>query len=181
MCLLRMSAGKCPLIMRRERLKISPPLPAFLPQKTCILPSRAALAPPVFPVALLNNSFFFLIYNAKIRYRFQNYCTHEKSWEKDPEGTQWKTAARCNVQTGETRLSAVDVLSASRNDGRQRRSLLEVSNLLTLKYRRFMPTFWFAQLERKGNFLLTLFELMGQNLNQSFQIACVALTERVSY
>lgn len=95
--------------------------------------------------------------------------------------TQWKTAARCNVQTGETRLSAVDVLSASRNDGRQRRSLLEVSNLLTLKYRRFMPTFRLAQLERKGNFLLTLFELMGQNLNQSFQIACVALTERVSY
>lgn len=77
--------------------------------------------------------------------------------------TRWKTAAHCNVQTGETRFSATDVHSASRNDGRQWRSVPEVSNLLRQNYRHFLPTFWLAQLETRGKSLLILFELMGQN------------------
>lgn len=77
--------------------------------------------------------------------------------------TQWKTAAHCNVRTGETRSGAVDVHSASRNDGRQWRSVLEVSDLLTQNYRHFTPTFWLVQVKEKGKSLLILFELMGQN------------------
>lgn len=77
--------------------------------------------------------------------------------------TQWKTAAHCNVRTGDTRSSAVDVHSTSRNDGRQWRSVLEVSDLLMQNYRHLMPTFWLAQPEKKGKYLLILFALMGQN------------------